>query len=43
MKSNISPAYMRLFFWYFNKNFRLKISGLFVDTKSVQMVKNLIS
>ena len=43
MKTTLNPYYMRLFFWYCNKSFRQKINGLFVDTKSVQMVKNLIS
>ena len=34
---------MRLFYWFFNKNMRKSIQGLFIDTKSVKMVKNLIA
>jgi len=34
---------MRLFLWYFNKNMRHTIQGLFIDTQSVKMVKELIS
>lgn len=34
---------MRLFFWYFNKLMRRGIQGLYIDTQSVKMVKNLIS
>ena len=34
---------MRVFFWYFNKTMRRNIQGLFVDDRSVRMVKDLIA
>jgi len=43
MKTSMTPTYMRLFYWYFNKNFRRNIQGLMVDTESVKMVKDLIA
>jgi len=43
MTSSILLNGFRLFFWYFNKNMRVNIQGLWVDTQSVKMVKELIS
>jgi len=43
MSSSILLSGFRLFFWYFNKNLRQIIQGLWIDTQSVKMVKDLIS
>ena len=43
MKSSLSLNGSRVFLWYFNKLMRNGLSGLFVDTKSVKMVNELIS
>jgi len=43
MDSQITLSGMRLFLWYFNKTMRHAIQGLFIDTQSVKMVKELIS
>ena len=43
MSSKISLNAMRVFFWYFNKTMRKNIQGLYVDDRSVKMVKDLIS
>ncbi len=42
MRSYIALKGLRPLFWYFNKNMRSGIQGLFVDMNSVKMVKNLI-
>ena len=43
MSTSISPNGVRLALWYFNKNMRRTSQGLFIDTQSVEMVKNLVA
>lgn len=43
MQSNITLSGLRFGLWYFNKAMTKAIRGLFVDTASVKMVKELIS
>ena len=43
MQSKITLTGVRSFLWYFNKYMRHGIQGLFIDQKSVKMVKNLVS
>ena len=42
MRSYIALKGLRPLFWYFNKNMRNGMQGLFVDLNSVKMVKSLI-
>ena len=43
MSTSISTNGVRLALWYFNKNMRRTSQGLFIDTQSVEMVKNLVA
>ena len=43
MQSKISTSGLRFGLWYFNKIMRRAIHGLFVDTASVDKVKQLIA
>ena len=43
MRSEITKPGMKAFYWYFNKILRHAIQGLWVDTKSVKMVKDLVA
>ncbi len=43
MATSISPNGVRVALWYFNKNMRRVSQGLFIDTQSVKMVKELVA
>lgn len=42
MRSEIKKTGLKVFYWYFNKILRHAVQGLWVDTKSVNIVKELI-
>lgn len=43
MQSQITVRGIRFGMWYFNKSMRKVMQGLFVDTASVKMIKELIA